>query len=80
MSVPVPELFRDILNVPGNFVLEGNKEIVEYLKEHVSDFVESKSEDIVGNISIWHLPGSQFGRHPCVKVFPTGHLAFYDSV
>ncbi len=75
----VPKLFQDILSVPGNFVLEGNQESIEYLKNHVSDFIETKSEDVVGDISIWQLPDSQFGKHPCVKVYPMGHLAFYGT-
>ncbi len=75
----IPKLFQDILNASGNFVLEGNQESIEYLKKHVSDFVETKEEDVIGNISIWKLPDSQFGKNSCIKVFPMGHLAFYGT-
>lgn len=69
--------FMDILTAPGNFVLEGNRDSISYLKEHVSDFVETKQDDEVGKVSIWVLQDLQFGKGPCVKVFPTGHMAFY---
>jgi len=75
----IPKLFQDVLNASGNFVLEGNQESIEYLKKHVSDFVETKEEDVIGNISIWKLPDSQFGKNSCIKVFPMGHLAFYGT-
>lgn len=69
--------FLDVLATPGNIVLEGNQESIRYLKEHASDFVETNTEDVVGKISVWQLPGTQFGTSPCIKVFPMGHLAFY---
>jgi len=75
--VTMTKLFTDILNEPKNFVLEGNQESVGFLKDNVSNFVETKQDDVVGKISIWQLPGSQFGTSAGIKVFPMGHLAFY---
>ena len=73
------KLFMDILNSPKNFALEGNQESVNFLKDNVSNFIETKQEDVVGKISIWRLPDSLFGKNACIKVFPMGHLAFYGT-
>jgi len=73
------KLFMEVLNEPKNFVLEGNQESVSFLKDNVSNFVETRQVEVVGEISTWQLAGDQFGTSACIKVFPMGHLAFYGT-
>ncbi|MBI2560365.1 MAG: hypothetical protein HYW14_04450 [Planctomycetes bacterium] len=73
------KLFMDVLNEPKNFVLEGNQESINFLKDNISNFIKTEKEDVVGKISLWHLPHTQFGSTASIKAFPMGHLAFYGS-
>jgi hypothetical protein len=69
----------DLLDAPGNLLLEGNAASRRLLARRASELVRAEREEDIGKVATWHLPEESPAAGPRIRVLPTGHAVFYGN-